>query len=978
MKANMTAFVLTATSLTEGALLVGCSDSFMRTAVADKRGSMISIQAQLDAAGNVTGAFDPSSGSIQTLRISSGALSGAALAIPPGALSLALSVTVGEGETLASSSFTQQLGLSSNTITAGGPSISFIPSSNVQASSPFTLSLPLSALSLALDNSSSENLVVMYRWMKVVNGETSYVMGILPRKDVTVAKDKVSFQIDKFGVFQVGVAQTKISDKIAVPTVEPPNLKSDATNPLVGHWGMCRIDDGSSNSSTAAKPLSPIAPGLDNYLGVASFASASGGSASSSLDVWSGLSHSVHALAYHESGAARYLYVGGEFGQAGNVSNTNRLARLNLLTKKWESVGSSQLITDSNSLKFVKSLVIHGQWLYVAGSFQSPHPRLFKVDLNTREQTAIPPPTGCDEIAAMKIISTNLVVGCNSLTNLNLVWRLDLTAATEWAQIGMGQSYLNKIIALESSGSLLFAARSDGEIAAIAQDAPGTQVWASTTPFPNAQMASLTATSDGSLFLGARDSGAPFLAKFMKIRRLDVNCANSTMTHLSCLASGIPQRLTNVSNVWITGVPSGASSMLSHYFNNCTVTLESPNTRLNCYGSFPAVPPVGTYSLVYSAADATTQVSELSFETAAKPALAVQGEFLYIADAGGVKRRDLDFNNPTEIVSTVFPTQTNTVLPTPFGVFVGGSFPNSGCISLGLTPPAAHVTVTTGLEYKLLVELDDQVATDQFSTVPMQNNVGGTTFIPNASFVVNNDRIGRTVKLKAPDGCYFRMEKTQNGQIISETSRYFGVEPRHLNRNSGACMLPYAWSGSGTPQLRVICDGSSAGSQGGQQNGGGNDSFGRVSGATQSLREAIKITAGNFLHLVSRFNSTDCSGVMASNLVESGTYTLPTRDDTTSILLDGLQTKVVGSLMTDDSVAAANQAPQSFGCGLSGWTKGNSRDLSTTACADDGQPFFARMRLEGGQLVVCGTSKSTYVPVADCVGSDAQTFQKMP
>jgi hypothetical protein len=301
---------------------------------------------------------------------------------------------------------------------------------------------------------------------------------------------------------------------------------------------------------------------------------------------------------------------------------------------------------------------------------------------------------------------------------------------------------------------------------------------------------------------------------------------------------------------------------------------------------------------------------------------------------------------------------------------------NSGCTSLDFTPPAANVSIsTTGTIYKLLVELDGAAATNQYSKdlPPTQPSI-----IPNATMEAPTSSLGRTVKLRTPNGCYFQMDKGANSTI--EKFKDFSIHPNSLNiPYPGQCSLPYVWQNNGQVMtLKIICDGTDGGTNsGGNQTGGGNDSFGMVPGVQYSVREGIKITPGNFLHIMSRFKSTDCTGVMATNMIESGTYTLPTSDDTNSILLNGLQTKVMGGLLSDDSVAAANQSPATRGCGLSGWVKGTPRDLSTTICADM-KPFFARMRVDGGKLILCGMSKETYAPASECAGSNTEMFQKMP
>ncbi|MCX6127268.1 MAG: Ig-like domain-containing protein, partial [Proteobacteria bacterium] len=211
-------------------MILGCSEDFMAAKVKDHSTAATELSTTTDAAGNFSAALDPSSKSTQTMRATSGAVSGSAIAMPSGSLSIAVNVTIGEGATLASASTNKQIGLADNPATAAGPAVSFVPSSSVQASSPFTLAIPITASgSLALADSSiqSENLIVIYNWMNVVNGVATYSVGLLTRQDLTIGTKSVQFQTTKFGTYQLAVTQTKVIQKVEIPTAEPPVLKSE-------------------------------------------------------------------------------------------------------------------------------------------------------------------------------------------------------------------------------------------------------------------------------------------------------------------------------------------------------------------------------------------------------------------------------------------------------------------------------------------------------------------------------------------------------------------------------------------------------------------------------------------------------------------------------------------------------------------------------------------------------------------------------
>jgi hypothetical protein len=223
-------------------VMTACGDSFMKESTRVRTSGLASLATTVDEAGNITAEIDPNATTTQILKFSSGALAGSAIAIPPGALAIPVSITVGEGETLTSAQFLQSLGISNNNVTAAGPSVSFVPSETVEATNPFTLSIPFTPTSLALADTNQDNIVVMYRWTRVVNGEAVHSMGIIPGEDVIISDQKVSFQTTKFGVFQIAKSETKIREHVNAPTIEPPVLKKDAGNPLVGTWGICEND----------------------------------------------------------------------------------------------------------------------------------------------------------------------------------------------------------------------------------------------------------------------------------------------------------------------------------------------------------------------------------------------------------------------------------------------------------------------------------------------------------------------------------------------------------------------------------------------------------------------------------------------------------------------------------------------------------------------------------------------------------------
>ncbi|MCX6117297.1 MAG: hypothetical protein NT027_07135 [Proteobacteria bacterium] len=263
--------------------LNACTETTMKSKATDQRSALAQLAATTDSAGNITGDIDPSSGVTQVLKSTSGKFAGAAVALPVGALSIPISITIGEGESLASASTISQIGLSGNSASAAGPSVSFIPSSSVEAANPFTLSIPMSiSTSLAESdtvNSNPENLVVMYKWMKVENNNVTYLVGIIPRKDLSVSAKGVQFQSTKFGTFQLAYTAVKVTEKINQQTGEPPVLKQDAGNPLVGVWGICRSDKNDEDNNYVEPTYSNVGVACNMAQGLVPYSSIGNASA---------------------------------------------------------------------------------------------------------------------------------------------------------------------------------------------------------------------------------------------------------------------------------------------------------------------------------------------------------------------------------------------------------------------------------------------------------------------------------------------------------------------------------------------------------------------------------------------------------------------------------------------------------------------------------------------------------------------------
>ena len=229
--------------------LVGCSNDFMKSAVRNNSLAMDELAVVQDEAGNYVVGFTSDSNATQVLRTSSGA----SIMMPPGSLSIPITLTIGAGESLATSELASTLGLSGNNATSAGPSVSFIPSANIEAANPFSLSIPFgSSAGLNLEGASNIDLtrvVVLYRWMVIKDGEVSYELGMLPTKALKFSSSNVTLTTRKFGTFQIALLDKAISEKVAVKSEQPPTTLQNMGSPFEGQWSKCEQNTVSTSAA---------------------------------------------------------------------------------------------------------------------------------------------------------------------------------------------------------------------------------------------------------------------------------------------------------------------------------------------------------------------------------------------------------------------------------------------------------------------------------------------------------------------------------------------------------------------------------------------------------------------------------------------------------------------------------------------------------------------------------------------------------
>jgi hypothetical protein len=172
--------------------------------------------------GVTSGAFSAASSATQVMTVDDGAISGSAVAFPPGALAIDTTVLLQEGASIANSNTAAQLGIGS--LSASGAALVVSSSTPMNASTPFTLNIGRSSgSSLALNE---PNLVVVYL---VYDAEKkTFISGVIPSSQLKITAESVAVSTIYFGSYQVATTVTMIAKATSVPTVTPILTKNAA------------------------------------------------------------------------------------------------------------------------------------------------------------------------------------------------------------------------------------------------------------------------------------------------------------------------------------------------------------------------------------------------------------------------------------------------------------------------------------------------------------------------------------------------------------------------------------------------------------------------------------------------------------------------------------------------------------------------------------------------------------------------------
>lgn len=152
-------------------------------------------------------------------------VSGTVLSFPPGTLMVPTEVRVEEGASVAVPSVQAAVGLAGNVTQQGTPVAvsSSVPSDPV---APFSIALSLPDSAALRETSSS--FAVVYKIVRHKDG--SLISGVIPTTAIAVKDRKVHFEASHFGVYQVVLTKSPVTEAKSVPVTAPIQTKAEIAN----------------------------------------------------------------------------------------------------------------------------------------------------------------------------------------------------------------------------------------------------------------------------------------------------------------------------------------------------------------------------------------------------------------------------------------------------------------------------------------------------------------------------------------------------------------------------------------------------------------------------------------------------------------------------------------------------------------------------------------------------------------------------
>ena len=216
---------------------------FFKSSSSDKDDSAednSAVTATVDANGVASASVSANSKSAQLIATLPGSsVAGSSVSFPPGSLSIDVTLSIQEGESLAVFASSLPEG-TSDPLTAAGPAVVFSPSSPLETTVPMTLALPLTAGALMLNG--TDNLAIAFVATSVKDGVVGSVWGLIPPANLKISSNAVSFSTSRFGSFQVVRTPKRLESLVEAVILTPPPPKATAAALHLGLWRSACIE----------------------------------------------------------------------------------------------------------------------------------------------------------------------------------------------------------------------------------------------------------------------------------------------------------------------------------------------------------------------------------------------------------------------------------------------------------------------------------------------------------------------------------------------------------------------------------------------------------------------------------------------------------------------------------------------------------------------------------------------------------------
>lgn len=162
--------------------------------------------------GVVTMTINPDATSAQYIQAASGTgIESAQVVIPPGAINIAMNISLEEASSIATPATVGHLELNNSFLNAG-KAIGVTANVNLDATKPFILSLPVPTTKLRLADDPLDTLSVVFKVKIAATGEIR--TGIIPRKELIIENNVIKIETTYFGVYQAVLTEKLLAEKV--------------------------------------------------------------------------------------------------------------------------------------------------------------------------------------------------------------------------------------------------------------------------------------------------------------------------------------------------------------------------------------------------------------------------------------------------------------------------------------------------------------------------------------------------------------------------------------------------------------------------------------------------------------------------------------------------------------------------------------------------------------------------------------------